>query len=253
LGAVVNFRDISERKKAEEQRRLLAERLENSNQELQQFAYVVSHDLQEPLRMVSSYLQLIERRYQDRLDQDGTEFIEFAVDGATRMSAMIEGLLQYSRVETQGSTFSEADLEVLLGATLENLQLAIDENEAEVEHGPLPRLSVDASQIMRLLQNLIGNALKFRSERPPRVRVEAEQKDGEWIFSVADNGIGIPADQGGRIFGMFQRLHTRDVYPGMGVGLAVCKRIVERHGGRIWVESEEGAGSTFYFTLPQRD
>jgi light-regulated signal transduction histidine kinase (bacteriophytochrome) len=227
-----------------------ASKLESSNQELQQFAYVVSHDLQEPLRMVSSYLALLERRYKDQLDSDADEFIDFAVDGAKRMSGMIDGLLQYSRVETQGAPFVETDLEAAFAEARSNLNLAMQESGAELDQGPLPTVAADASQMARLFQNLLGNALKFRREEPPRLRVEANQQEEEWVISVSDNGIGIAADETKRIFGMFQRLHTREEYPGTGIGLAVCKRIVERHGGRIWVESTEGEGSTFFFTLP---
>ena len=233
-----------------EARQRLEARLQSSNQELQQFAYVVSHDLQEPLRMVSSYLQLLERRYKGRLDEDADEFIAFSVDGAKRMSAMIQGLLQYSRVETQGAPFAEVDLQQVFAEAEANLQLAVSETKAELSRGALPTVAADAGQMERLFQNLIANALKFRGEAPPRLRVEARRDGGEWLFSVIDNGIGIPADQRERIFVMFQRLHTREEFEGMGIGLAVCKRIVERHGGRIWVESEVGEGATFHFTLP---
>lgn len=227
--------------------------LNASNAELQQFAYVVSHDLQEPLRMVSSYLQLLSRRYRGRLDDEADEFIGFAADGARRMSAMIDGLLQYARVETQGQPFAETDLEQVLTETLANLSLAIEEAGALVEHGPLPRLQADATQMQRLFQNLIGNALKFRGDAPPQIRIDAEREGGLWAISVTDNGIGIPPAQAERIFLMFQRLHTREEYPGLGIGLAVCRRIVERHGGRIEVRSNPGGGAIFRFTLPAGD
>ena len=228
----------------------IAIELKNSNQELQSFAYTLSHDLQEPLRMISSYMQLLKRRYKGKLEQDADEFIAYAMDGAKRMSAMIDGLLQYSRVETQGEPFSLHDLDEVLDEALANLRLIIEDSTAEVDKNPLPTLATDASQMQRLFQNLIGNALKFRGDVSPRVRIEAERHGAEWVFSIADNGIGIPPEQAERIFNMFQRLHTREEYPGMGIGLAVCKRIVERHGGRIWVESELGNGCTFFFTLP---
>ena len=225
-------------------------KLEASNNELQQFAYVISHDLQEPLRMVSSYLKLLSRRYRNKLDQDADEFIGFAVDGARRMATMIDGLLQYSRVETQGEPFADTDLEQVLAEALANLRLAVEESAAEITHSPLPTVAADADQMERLLQNLIGNALKFRKDAPPKVRIEARRQEREWVVSVADNGIGISPEQTEHIFAMFQRLHTREEYPGLGIGLAVCKRIVERHGGRIWVESRAHEGATFYFTLP---
>ena len=228
----------------------LGERLQRSNEELQAFAYTASHDLQEPLRMITSYLRLLSRRYRGRLDLDADEFIDFAVDGAKRMAAMIDGLLEYARVESRGHSFAVIDLEGVLAEVLASLSLAMKESGAEVSHGALPTVAADAVQMQRLFQNLIGNALKFRSDRPPRVRVEASRIEAEWEISVADNGIGIPSHQTERIFKLFQRLHTREVHPGTGIGLGVCKRIVERHGGRIRVESKEGEGSRFYFTLP---
>ena len=233
------------------------ERLRRSNDELQQFAYVVSHDLQEPLRMVSSYLQLIERRYQGRLDEDADEFIAFAVDGANRMSAMIEGLLQFSRVRSEGHPFERVAMEQVLAEALANLRLALEESGGEVSHDPLPELEGDRAQLTRLLQNLIGNALKFRGETPPRVHIEARRVDDRthppmWRLAVRDNGIGIEAKYAERIFTMFQRLHTREQFPGMGIGLAVCKRIVERHGGTIGVDSRPGEGTTIHFTLAER-
>ena len=224
--------------------------LQRSNAELEQFAYVASHDLQEPLRMVTSYLQLLERRYKEHLDQDAEEFIGFAVDGASRMQTLIQDLLTYSRVGTRGAAFEPTDCDAVLVRVLTNLEVAIEESGAEISHGGLPNVSLDASQLSQLLQNLIGNAIKFRGDNPPCIRVEAEQRGHEWLFAVRDNGIGIDPRHGERIFQVFQRLHGIGQYPGTGIGLAVCKKIVERHRGTIWVESQEGAGSTFYFTIP---
>lgn len=244
--------EMEQRRRSEAALREAGERLTASNRELQEFAYVVSHDLQEPLRMVSSYLKLIARRYQGRLDQDADEFIAFAVDGAERMAAMIDGLLQYSRVQSRGEPFAAVDLEQVLADVLDNLRLQIEESGARVEHTRLPAVAADRQQMTRLLQNLIGNAIKFHGEAPPHVRVDARLHEGAWTLSVQDNGIGIEPRDAERVFGMFQRLHSRGKYPGTGIGLAVCKRIVERHGGRIWMESTPGGGSTFSFTLPQR-
>ena len=242
----------SELARRENQQRLeqAREKAEASNRELQAFAYVLSHDLQEPLRMVYSYLQLIERRCRDRLQPEEVEYIGFAVDGAERMSKMIKGLLAYSRVESQGKPFAQTDLGTMLNEALANLRLVIEESAAKISHGRLPTVAADARQMGRLLQNLISNALKFRSDTPPRIQVEAVRHGEEWVISVADNGIGIPPGKTEHIFTMFQRLHTREEYPGLGIGLAVCKRIVERHGGRIWVESKQGEGACFYFSLP---
>lgn len=241
---VGTIQDITERKEYEEE-------LRRSNAELQQFAYIASHDLQEPLRMISSYMQLLERRYKDQLDESAKEFIEYAVDGANRMQRLINDLLKYSRVGTRGGEFEPTDLSAVFEAALANLRIAIQESGAEVMAEPLPSVLGDQTQLLQLFQNLIGNAMKFRRERvTPRVRVGAERRDGEWLLSVSDNGIGIEPADAERIFLIFQRLHGREQYEGTGIGLAVCKRIVERHGGSIWVESEPGEGSVFYFTLP---
>lgn len=240
---------IAERRRTEE---LLAKKtaeLQRSNQELEQFAYVASHDLQEPLRMVSSYVQLLARRYKGKLDQDADEFIDFAVDGATRMQRLINDLLLYSRVGTRGKPFEPTDSYQALAAALDNLMLAIQDNNATVTHDPLPTVMADGSQLVQLFQNLVGNAIKFHGEEKPVVHVSASQQGKEWTFSVRDNGIGIAPENFERIFVIFQRLHGRGEYPGTGIGLAVCKRIVERHGGKIWLESEPGKGTTFYFTL----
>lgn len=201
--------------------------------------------------MVTGFTQLLARRYQDRLDKDAHEFIALAVDGATRMQRLIQGLLAYSRVSTRGADLAPTDAGAAVQAALRNLQAACQESGAEVTAEPLPTVKADATQLTQLLQNLIGNALKFRGEAPPRVHVTATPQPGTWLFAVQDNGIGIAPEYFARIFGIFQRLHTTDRYPGTGIGLALCQRIVERHGGRIWVESTPGQGATFYFTLPR--
>ena len=246
----VIIRDITERKQMLDTLAQRADALAHSNQELQQFAYVASHDLQEPLRMITGYTQLLARRYRGKLDQDGDEYINYAVDGAKRMQILINDLLAYSRVGTRANQFALTDCEAILNTTLTNLQVAIQESGATVSHDPLPTVACDAGQIGQLMQNLIGNAIKYRNSKAPEIRVECRQEDSYWLFSVADNGIGIDPQYAERIFVIFQRLHTREEYPGTGIGLAVCKKIVERHGGRIWVQSELGNGSTFYFTLP---
>jgi light-regulated signal transduction histidine kinase (bacteriophytochrome) len=224
--------------------------LARSNAELQQFAYVASHDLQEPLRMVSSYTQLLARRYQGKLDADADEFIAYAVDGANRMQRMINDLLTFSRIGTQSKEFAPTDCEAALEQALHNLQVTIEENKATVTHDPLPTVMGDESQWVRLFQNLIGNAIKFHGEELPRVHISIQREDGEWTFAVHDNGIGIDPQFFDRLFIVFQRLHNATEYPGSGIGLALCKKIVERHRGRIWVESQPEKGSTFYFTIP---
>ena len=223
--------------------------LGRSNADLQQFAYVASHDLQEPLRMVSSYTQLIARRYKGKLDADADEFIAFAVDGANRMQRLILDLLAYSRVNTAGRQFEPTAMETVLKAALNNLTDAVKESQAVITHDPLPAVMGDDKQLAQLFQNLLSNAVKFGGAQPPRIHISAKQTDGEWLFSVRDHGIGLDPQYVDRIFVIFQRLHTRAEYPGTGIGLAICKKIVERHGGRIWVESELGKGATFYFTL----
>jgi light-regulated signal transduction histidine kinase (bacteriophytochrome) len=226
------------------------EELARSNKDLEQFAYVASHDLQEPLRIVSGYLQLLERRYRDKLDKDADEFIDFAVDGARRMQSLIIDLLAYSRVGTKGRTSAPTDAGAALHRALANLKTAITEADAVVSSGQLPTVTADPVQLAQVFQNLVGNAIKFcRTDRRPEIQVSAEPYDGRWRFSVKDNGIGIEPQYVERVFVIFQRLHTRDKYPGTGIGLAICKKIVERHGGRIWVESTPGEGSTFYFTI----
>lgn len=248
---VVSIVDITDRKQAEEQLKVTMTELERSNSELQQFAYVASHDLQEPLRMVTSYVQLLEKRYKGKLDEDADEFIAFAVDGSKRMKILIDDLLEFSRVESHGKPFELTDLKSALDDALANLQAAVKESDAVVTPYHLPSVHADASQLAQLFQNLIGNAIKFRGTKPPRVRVSAEEEGREWHLSVKDNGIGIDPEYKDRIFVIFQRLHGKKEFPGTGIGLAVCKRIVERHGGRIWVEGKPGKGSTFHFTLPK--
>lgn len=235
----------------EELERRVAERtadLKRSNEDLEQFAYVASHDLQEPLRMVSSYTQLLSRRYKGRLDADADEFIAYAIDGATRMQALIGDLLAFSRLSRRGVA-PPVSADGALDEALARMTTAIDESRAVITRTPLPSVRADRGQFVQLLQNLIGNAIKFRGDAVPTIQVTATQTAGEWLFAVRDNGIGIDPQYAERIFGIFQRLHNRAAYPGTGIGLAVCKRIVEQMGGRIWVESRPGEGATFYFTM----
>ena len=246
----VLLRDITERKQAEQELRERTEDLLRSNTELEKFAYIASHDLQEPLRMVTSYTQLLQQRYRGRLDADADEFIAYAVDGAARMRTLINELLAYSRVGTQGAPFVLKALDGLLDDVLQGLEVTLLEADAVVTRDPLPELWCDPTQIARVFQNLIVNATKFRGTESPKIHVGARREGEEWVFSVKDNGIGIDPTYFDRIFVIFQRLQSRVEYEGTGMGLAIGKRIVERHGGRIWVESRPGAGSTFCFTLP---
>ncbi|MGB9978374.1 PAS domain S-box protein [Methanobacterium sp.] len=246
--------DITERKKVEERLKETIEELERSNYELQQFAYITSHDLQEPLRTIASFTQLLERRYRGKLDSDADEFIEFIVDAAIRMKEMIQGLLEYSRVGTQKVEFKEVNMNTELDQALSNLHALINNNKAEITHDLLPKVLADQEQMVRVFQNLISNAIKFRKpDVLPRIHIscQIDKENNEYIFSVADNGIGIEKEYKNKIFEVFKRLHSMGKYEGTGIGLSVVKRIIEQYGGRIWVESELGKGSTFYFTLPK--
>jgi light-regulated signal transduction histidine kinase (bacteriophytochrome) len=224
--------------------------LARSNRDLEQFAYVASHDLQEPLRMVATYTQLLAERYRGKLDADADRYIHYAVDGALRMQKLVQDLLAFSRVGRPGLALENTDCNVALQLALENLKAAMQESGSIVEHAQLPLLMADSSQLVQVFQNLIGNAIKFRGSEPPLIRVSAELSGKEWVLSVADNGIGIAPEHAEGVFVVFRRLHTHAEYPGNGIGLSICKKIVEQHGGRIWVESEIGHGSTFRFAFP---
>lgn len=273
------IRDISRQKRAEEHQHMLLDKqlelteklkisnksmkhvqgelretikkLENSNKELEQFAYVASHDLQEPLRMVSSFSQLLERKCEDQLDEDSLEYIEFIVDGAHRMKDLIDDLLAFSRLKTKAEPFELVNMETTLNIVLSNLERTITETKAQVTHDTLPDVMGDPSQIIQLLQNLISNALKFHDDHPPQINISVEAVDDMWKIGISDKGIGIPEQHHEKIFEVFRRLHTLEEYPGTGIGLAICKRIVARHNGRIWLKSEIGKGTTFYFTIPR--
>ncbi|MDB5563086.1 MAG: sensor signal transduction histidine kinase [Hyphomicrobiales bacterium] len=252
------IRDVAERRHAEMALRAREEALERraaeltrSNADLEQFAYIAAHDLQEPLRMVASYTQLLARRYQGRLDADADEFIAYAVDGAQRMQLLIADLLTYCRVGTAGTAPRETSSVEALHRALLNLEGAMLQSGAVVSNGVMPNVTADPAQLTQLFQNIVGNAIKYRGSRPPRVHVSAARSPaGEWVFSIADNGMGIDAQYFDKIFAMFQRLHRRDEFSGTGIGLTLCKKIIERHGGRIWVESDGESGSTFHFALP---
>jgi signal transduction histidine kinase len=227
----------------------LAEELSRSNAELEQFACIASHDLQEPLRMITSYAGLLTREYQDKLDDRGRTYLEFVREGAVRMKRMVDGLLSYARIGHHGRPFEPVDCADAVTDVLASMRVAMDETTAKVIVDPLPQVMGDRIELTRVFQNLLSNALKFKSDRPPEVRISAERRGAEWRFTVADNGIGIDPKHSDRIFAVFQRLHPSDVYQGTGIGLSECKKIVERHGGRIWVDSRPNEGSQFCFTL----
>jgi PAS domain S-box-containing protein len=241
--------DVTERKQIEERLKQITDEMQRSNTELEQFAYVISHDLQEPLRMVSSYTQLLAKRYSNKLDADADEFIAYAVDGAKRMQTLLHDLLDYSRVGTRGKPFSLVNCEHIVEQAMANLKIAIEECGASVSYDVLPTIMGDEGQLVRLFQNLIGNAIKFRGEEAPQVHISAQRRNNTVTFSVKDNGIGIDPEHSQSIFDIFRRLHTSEEYPGTGMGLAICKKIVERHGGHISVQSQPGQGSTFYFSV----
>jgi light-regulated signal transduction histidine kinase (bacteriophytochrome) len=247
------FHAEEERLEAMEKLRQTSTDLERSNTELQQFAYVASHDLTEPLRMITSYLELLTSRAQGKLGGEEQEFIGYAVDGARRMQTLIQDLLAYARVDTRGRPLEPTDCERVLESVLANLKLAINESHAVIEHEPLPTVKGDVVQLTQVFQNLLGNAIKFHGSAPPRIHIGARRNRDEWFFYVKDNGIGIDPKNFSRIFVLFQRLHTRQEYPGTGMGLAICKKIIERHGGRIWAESKPGEGTTFFFTIPAKN
>jgi chemotaxis family two-component system sensor kinase Cph1 len=243
-------REVAERLQAQQGMAKRSAELQRSNAELEQFAYVASHDLQEPLRMVSSYTQLLAKRYRDKLDGSAIEFIDFAVDGVKRMQKLIQDLLQLSRVGTRAREFAVVNCEAALQTARLNLSAAIRQSGAAITQDSLPPVRADCGQLAQLFQNLLGNALKYRAERTPQIHIGCDVQDGYWQFSVRDNGIGIDPQFAERIFMLFQRLHGKGEYEGTGIGLAICKKIVERHGGNIWVESAAGQGANFKFTLP---
>lgn len=251
-GAVVWVaRNITERKYFEHELQQLNQELERSNKELEQFAYVASHDLQEPLRMVVSFTQLLSQNYAGQLDEQADQMIDFAVDGATRMQQLIQDLLSYSRVGTQTKVLESVDCNQVVEDAIANLQMAIQESEASVDRSPLPTLITHPRQLTQLFQNLLGNALKYRGEHPPKITIGYQEQDQEHLFWVQDNGIGIDPKNADRVFMVFQRLHTRKDYSGTGIGLAICKKIIDQQKGKIWVESRLREGSTFFFTLPK--
>ena len=249
-GSILALLDITERKKAEEHLKAITEELQRSNTDLQQFAYVASHNLREPLRAINGFMELLKQRYEEKLDAKANEYIDYAANGARRMDDLLTGLLAYARVQTKGQQKASISAQAVLNAAVKNLQRSIAESNAAITSDTLPSVKADGMQFTQLLQNLIGNAIKFRTDKRPEINVGCKRQENTWLFSIRDNGIGIDPQNHERIFEIFRQLHARDKYPGFGVGLAICKRIVERHGGKIWLESEEGKGSTFYFTIP---
>jgi light-regulated signal transduction histidine kinase (bacteriophytochrome) len=243
--------EVAERQRAEEEVKRSVAELARSNSELEQFAYVASHDLREPLRAVAGMAQLLSKGYQDKLDGKAQEYLTHIVDGVARGQDLIDDLLEFSRIGHKRHLVKVVESKEILKQVMENLSVAIRESGAVVTYDGLPSLKCDPTQLTQLLQNLVGNAIKFRGEQRPKIHVQAEVKNGEWVFAVRDNGIGIDPQYFDRIFTIFQRLHTRRAYPGSGIGLAICKKIVQLHGGRIWVESAPGQGAAFFFTYPQ--
>jgi PAS domain S-box-containing protein len=248
---IAAVRDISVRKASEEKLKTLINSLARSNKELERFAYIASHDLQEPLRMISSYTQLLAKKYKDKLDAEANEFIYFAVDGAMRMQQLITDLLSYSRIVTKGKSFSPTQMDTVLSQAIQNLLVSIKESNAVITHAPLPTIQGDSIQLMQVFQNLISNAIKFHQGLNPIIHISVTSKPTEWLFSIQDNGIGIASEFHEKIFLIFHRLHSKKEYEGTGVGLAICKKIIERHGGKIWVESKLEEGSKFCFSLPK--
>ncbi|MDZ7843465.1 MAG: ATP-binding protein [Anaerolineales bacterium] len=257
VARIVSLERVKETQKelrdAKQELEAINEKLARSNRDLQDFAHTLSHDLQEPLRMVSSFLSLLARQYGEQLDENAQEYIDFAVDGAERMKSMVQGLLSFSRVTTRGEPMEPVGSQETLSAARDNLHVMISERGAKITAAELPEVRGDFNQITQLFQNLISNAIKYNEQEIPRVEIDVERKGGCWQFSVRDDGVGIDPAHQERIFTIFQREHTRGEYPAAGVGLSICKRIVERHGGKIWVESTPGEGSTFYFTLPSAE
>jgi PAS domain S-box-containing protein len=245
--------DVTAIKKAQRRTEEYSKRLERSNAELEQFAYVASHDLQEPLRMVTSYLGMLEKKYLDKLDENAKEYIEFSVDGAKRMKSLIDDLLLLSRVTSQARPLEKVDMNEVVEVALQNIAGAIDDAGAEIVVDPLPSVMADESQMVQLMQNLLSNAIKFHGEERPSIHINSSTSLVETVFAVKDNGVGLSMAHADKIFRMFQRLHSSSEYPGTGVGLAIAKKIVERHGGKIWVESEPGKGATFFFSIPRSE
>jgi Bacteriophytochrome (light-regulated signal transduction histidine kinase) len=245
--------DITPSKVAEQELQETLKQLKRSNAELEQFAYVASHDLQEPLRMITSFLQLLQRRYEHQLDSDANEFIQFAVDGAARMQELVNDLLTYSRIGRKTGKFEDVNTEDILKQITFDSRVLIEEKNADISYGNLPMVWADYTQLVQVFQNLISNSIKYNEQEHPTIHISAEKKVNDWVFKVEDNGIGIDSKHGDRVFKIFQRLHGRDEYEGTGIGLAIVKRIIEQHGGMIWYDSKPGEGSIFYFSIPQGD
>jgi light-regulated signal transduction histidine kinase (bacteriophytochrome) len=250
IGIGIDLRQI---RKTEKKMKDALQKLERSNKELEQFAYIASHDLQEPLRMVANYMKLLDQKYKDQLDDKAKQYIYYAVDGSIRMGNLIKDLLKYSKVTSQAKKFEKVDLNIIYNEVLNDIQILVDEKKAKITATKLPCVHADPTQMHQLLQNLVVNAMKFHSDKTPEVEICAEKNHNKWIFSIKDNGIGIDKSSYDRIFHIFQRLHEKEKYPGTGIGLAICKKIVEHHGGKIWLESEPGKGTTFYFSLPEHN